>query len=76
MNLELNAPGLAGLSVNEPFAVELHQHAVNGGAGHAEEALKVHFSGRPSVDQRVGRDEGEVLALEVRPGWLFGLRGR
>lgn len=36
---------------------------MDGGRGDAEEGLHVGLRGRPTVQDRVGVDEGEVLAL-------------
>ena len=52
--------------------LEGEDHLMDGRRGDAEEALHVAFGGRSTVEQAIGPDEGEVLALlfgEARSGW-------
>lgn len=48
------------------MAFELQNHLMDTWGGHAEERLHVGLGRRPSVDRRVGVDEGQVLALQGR----------
>jgi len=45
---------------------------VNGWRGDGEEALHISFGRWPSDDERIGADEGQVLALFIGEGWLLG----
>jgi hypothetical protein len=50
---------------------------MDGRRGDAEEALHVAFGGRSTVEQAIGPDEGEVLALlfgEPRSGWRLSVK--
>ena len=62
---EGDASGLAGESTNQTAALELDDHPVDGWRGDAEELLDVGLGGGATVEQDVGVDEGEVLALLV-----------
>jgi hypothetical protein len=59
----LDAAGYPRATSDEPQTLQLHDHAMNRRRRDAEEALHVGFSGRTPVDDAVGMDEGEVLAL-------------
>ena len=56
---------LAGRAANQSEAFELNDHLVNAGGRDAEEALELGLGWRLAVEQDVGVDEGQVLALLV-----------
>ncbi len=56
---------------DKPGFFEREQHLVDGGRGDLEEALHVGLGRRAAVDQRIGVDKREILALlgrEIRSG--------
>ena len=60
---EADASSGAGFAADEAFALEGEHHLMDGRRGHVEEALDVGFGGRPSEDERIGMNKGQVLAL-------------
>ena len=56
----------AGLTANEPQALEFDDHAVDRRRRHPEEELHVSFGGGTPIEFDVGVDEGEILALLAR----------
>ena len=44
---------------------------MNGWRGDGEEALHIGFGRRPADDERIGVDEGQVLALFIGEGWIL-----
>ena len=65
----LDGAGLAGRSGDQPASFELDDHLVHARRGDFEEALKVGLGGWSLVQQRVGVNEREVLALLFRESW-------
>ncbi len=59
----LDAPGCAGVASDQPVAFEREHHLVDLRRRHLKESLQIGFGRRPAEDQRVGVDEGQVLAL-------------
>lgn len=55
--------------MDQSGAFEGEHHLVDGGCSDAEEALHVALGRRAAVEQSIGPDEGEILAL------LFGEAG-
>lgn len=62
---QLNASRLAWSATNQSEALELDDHAMNGWRRDTEEGLHVGFGWRPTIEQGVGVDEGEVLPLRL-----------
>src|SRR2546421_3354872 len=60
---ERDASGLTWDSGNESATLQFDDHAVHARWGDAKEALHIGFGWRAAVDECVGMDEGEVLAL-------------
>jgi hypothetical protein len=50
-------------AADQPVAFEGDEHLVNRGWRDEKEALEVGFCRRSPIEQRVGVDEGQVLAL-------------
>jgi hypothetical protein len=69
---ELNRSWDAGLTANEPKALEFYDHAVDRWRRHPEEELHVSFRRGAPVEFDVGVDEGEILALLAREGRHHG----
>ncbi len=62
------------MAADQSGAFEGEHHLMDGRRGDAEEALHVAFGRRSSVEQAVGPDEGEILALLFgEPGWGWRL---
>lgn len=60
-NCHFDRAGLAGNTADQTSPLELDDHLVDGGRGDLEEPLKIGLGRRPSVQQRVRRDERQVL---------------
>jgi hypothetical protein len=60
-------------SSNELAALELQDHLMDGWRGDAEEGLHVGLCRRPTIQDRVGVNEGEVLALFLCVGRTQGI---
>jgi hypothetical protein len=58
-----------------PSRFELLDHRVNARRRHAEEPLEVGLGGCLPVEQDVGVNEGEVLALGLGEAWCFRSAG-
>ena len=63
-----DAARLTGCARDQSQTFEGFDHLVDAWWGDAEEALHVGLSRGSAVDQRIGVDEGEVLALELGEG--------
>jgi len=60
---ETDAAWAACLSGDESFALGGEHHLMDGRRSDGEEALDVGLGGRPSEGERIGMNEGQVLAL-------------
>src|SRR5215207_3890089 len=60
-----DASGEAGLSPDQPGALEGEHHLVSGRRAHAEVTLHVGLGRRTAVDTRVGVEEGQIRTLLV-----------
>ena len=60
---QLDGPGVAWHSTNQPTALKRDDHGVDGWRRDLKEPLKVRFGGRLSVQERIGVDECQILAL-------------
>jgi hypothetical protein len=69
---EADASSAARFAANETKALEGEHHLVYGRRGDRKEALHIGLGGRPSNDERVGMDEGQVLALLARESLACG----
>jgi hypothetical protein len=69
----LDAAGNAAPTSDKPSTLQLDDHSMDGRGRHMKEALHVGFGGGTIVQQRVGMDEGEVLALLVCEFWHEGI---
>ena len=62
----------AGFAGDPSLAIEGKHHLMDGGRGDSEEALHVGFGGWAAHDERIGMDEGQILALLVGEAWILG----
>ena len=69
---QIDASSDARLSADQPLAFEGQHHLMHGRWGDGEEALHVSFGGWPTHDERVGVNEGQVLALLFCEAWIWG----
>jgi len=60
-----DASGLPWCAGDQAQALQRLHHVVDGGRVDAEETLHVGLGGRAAVDQGIGVDEGQVLALKL-----------
>ena len=65
---ELDAARDAGFAGDPSLAFEGKHHLMDGGRGDGEESLHVGFGGWATDDERIGVDEGQILALLVGEG--------
>jgi hypothetical protein len=63
----------AWLASDESLAFEGQHHLMDRRRADGEEALHVGFGGRAAHHQRIGMDEGQVLALLVGEAWDRGI---
>lgn len=73
-NEQLDRPRLARGSADETKALKLEDHLVNTGRGDTEEALEIGLGRWLAVEEDIGVNKGQVLALFVRE-WRSGLGG-
>lgn len=76
-NEQFNAAREARLPADQSRTLEGEHHLMDGRRGDAEEALHVAFGRRATVEQGVGPDEGEILALlfgEAGLGWRLAVK--
>lgn len=66
---QLDASGLPWGAPNQSQLLEFDDHPMDGGRGDSEESLHVGLGGRTPIDEGVGVDEGEILALLLREPW-------
>jgi hypothetical protein len=62
---DLNASRLSRNATNESELLKDHDHAMDRRGRDSEVSLHIGLGRRPAVEQHVGVDEGEVLALLV-----------
>jgi len=71
---KLDAARDAWVAANEPLTFEGKHHLMDRRWGDGEEALHVGFGGWASHDERVGVNEGQILALLFGEVWFWDRR--
>jgi len=66
---ELDASRLSRNATNEATSLKPDKHAVNARWGHQKEILDVGLGRGATLEQDVGVNEGEILALLVGESW-------
>jgi hypothetical protein len=65
VNEQLDTARHARLAANQSIAFEMEHHLMNGRCGDTKKTLYIALGWCTGVDQAIGPDEGQILALPV-----------